>query len=86
MKPIHTHDCSGCVLLGQARGRDVYVCPRGTDPAIILRHGSAGADYESYRVSQMRSWTASLGASWLYALGLYDGYQRANELNGKEVK
>ena len=51
--PIHEHDCDVCIYigsLGRTMGpgvaRDVYVCPQGGYPTVIIRHGIEG-DYIS---------------------------------------
>ena len=79
MKPNHTHDCTACTFLGHARGADVYACIRyGVDPeavSLIIRYSSDGPDYASYQVHQVRRFMTT-SRDWLYALGLYDGYQR----------
>lgn len=84
MTPIHTHDCDHCVLLGTAKGCDIYVHPcRDGNDVVIIRTGSDGPDYESCKVSQLRYrgvyHGGQLNVLWLYALGLYDGFERGRE-------
>ena len=80
MTPIHTHDCDRCILLGTGQGRDIYVHidPSREDMStLIIRHSSDPSDYDSCKLFYIRRDIADRGRLWLYALGLYDGYQRA---------
>ena len=55
-QPIYIHDCTNCTFLGgdtDANGDtvDMYFCPQGGLPTIIMRYSDDGSDYASAPVS-----------------------------------
>ena len=54
-KPRFKHDCSNCTYLGRHKGKDLYHCPQGGVPTIIVRHSSVPSDYSSGLVFGQRA-------------------------------
>lgn len=47
-EPIYQHNCDKCQFMPWPFRRfDVYLCPQQGNPALILRYGDDGPDYES---------------------------------------
>ena len=52
-KPLFTHDCDGCLFLGNPHDDfyDVYLCPGCDGGTIVVRHGNEDSDYYSSPIS-----------------------------------
>ena len=47
-EPKYQHNCDKCKFMPWPwKPFDVYVCPQGGSPTMILRYGNDGPDYES---------------------------------------
>jgi len=44
---FYVHDCTQCVLVGQAHGEDVYVCEKQNFIEVVMRWGNDGPEYRS---------------------------------------
>lgn len=56
-KAQYTHDCESCTFLGRDIDTssntqvDMYFCPQGGLPTIVMRYGNEGVEYTSAPVS-----------------------------------
>ena len=60
-KAQYTHDCDSCTFLGRDIDTgsntqvDMYFCPQGSLPTIVMRYGNEGADYTSAPINVINS-------------------------------
>lgn len=70
--PHYEHDCKVCEFVGivvhllsngDMRTKDVYVCPQGGHPTVVIRQSNDPPDYASS--SDFASETSNMGGTWL---------------------